>query len=281
MIVPAGGLVTALDPVLQACGGLWVAHGAGDADRQTPTTTGGSPFRLRTDGIRCTTCGSRARRSRGTTTACPMRDCGLCVTWPTNGPCSRRPTGNNTSEPIDDSRIAFSRKLARVRRACSFRTISSRWCRPCSRPPVRTSRSGSLWHIPWPNPEAFRICPWRTEILQGMLGADIVGFHLQQYCNNFLDTVDRMVEARLDWDHFAVELKGHTRTCGHSRSASKRGTGAMSPAAPRDRGADRAAPRTAQARIHAHCRRSRAHQDYAKGLPERDRGLPEPSGKSS
>jgi trehalose 6-phosphate synthase len=71
-------------------------------------------------------------------------------------------------------------------------------------------RVGIFWHIPWPNPEAFRICPWRAELLHGMLGADLVGFHLQQYCNNFLDTVDRMVEARLDWDHFAVELQGHT-----------------------------------------------------------------------
>jgi trehalose 6-phosphate synthase len=69
---------------------------------------------------------------------------------------------------------------------------------------------GLFWHIPWPNPEAFRICPWRSEILEGMLGADLVGFHLQQFCNNFLETVDRMVEARLDWDHFAVENKGHT-----------------------------------------------------------------------
>ena len=74
------------------------------------------------------------------------------------------------------------------------------------RPDIRV---GIFWHIPWPNPESFRICPWREQILKGMLGADLVGFHLQQYCNNFLDTVDRMVEARLDWDHFAVELRGH------------------------------------------------------------------------
>jgi trehalose 6-phosphate synthase len=71
-------------------------------------------------------------------------------------------------------------------------------------------RVGLFWHIPWPNPEAFRICPYRVEILQGMLGADLIGFHLQQHCNNFLDTVDRMIEARLDWDRFAADLKGHT-----------------------------------------------------------------------
>jgi trehalose-6-phosphate synthase len=68
---------------------------------------------------------------------------------------------------------------------------------------------GIFWHIPWPNPEAFRICPWAGDLLRGMLGADLIGFHLQQHCNNFLDTVDRMIEARLDWDHFAVELQGH------------------------------------------------------------------------
>jgi trehalose 6-phosphate synthase len=69
---------------------------------------------------------------------------------------------------------------------------------------------GLFWHIPWPNPEAFRICPFREPLLRGMLGADVVGFHLQQHCNNFLDTVDRMVEARLDWDRFSAELQGHT-----------------------------------------------------------------------
>lgn len=41
-----------------------------------------------------------------------------------------------------------------------------------------------------------------------MLGADLIGFHLQQHCNNFLETVDCALESRLDWDHFAVELKG-------------------------------------------------------------------------
>ncbi len=69
-------------------------------------------------------------------------------------------------------------------------------------------RVGLFWHIPWPSPEAVRICPWRAEILRGMLGAELVGFHLPQYCNNFLSTVHRMLEARLDRDHLSVELKG-------------------------------------------------------------------------
>ncbi|KRT72410.1 MAG: alpha,alpha-trehalose-phosphate synthase, trehalose 6-phosphate synthase, partial [Candidatus Rokubacteria bacterium CSP1-6] len=67
-----------------------------------------------------------------------------------------------------------------------------------------------FWHIPWPNPEAFGICPWQQEILLGMLGADLIGFHIQFHCNNFLETVDRAIEARVDRERFAVVRGRHT-----------------------------------------------------------------------
>jgi trehalose 6-phosphate synthase len=73
------------------------------------------------------------------------------------------------------------------------------------------ARIALFWHIPWPNAEAFAICPWQREILNGMLGADLVGFHTQYHCNNFLDTVDRTVEARIDAEHFAV-VRGERQT---------------------------------------------------------------------
>jgi trehalose 6-phosphate synthase len=66
----------------------------------------------------------------------------------------------------------------------------------------------TFWHIPWPNPEAFAICPWRDELLDGMLGSSILGFHTQIHCNNFLDTVDRTLEARVDRESFAVTRNG-------------------------------------------------------------------------
>src|SRR5207249_3351560 len=72
------------------------------------------------------------------------------------------------------------------------------------------ARVALFWHIPWPNPESFGICPWRRELLRGMLGADLLGFHIQYHCNNFLDTVDRTLEARIDWERFAVVRQGHT-----------------------------------------------------------------------
>jgi trehalose 6-phosphate synthase len=40
----------------------------------------------------------------------------------------------------------------------------------------------TFWHIPWPNPESFGICPWRKEVLEGLLGSTILGFHTQYHC---------------------------------------------------------------------------------------------------
>jgi trehalose 6-phosphate synthase len=61
-----------------------------------------------------------------------------------------------------------------------------------------------FWHIPWPNREVFRVCPWGEDILHGLLGNDLLGFHVQYHCNNFLDTVDRALESRVDYEHFAA-----------------------------------------------------------------------------
>ena len=68
----------------------------------------------------------------------------------------------------------------------------------------------TFWHIPWPNPEAFAICPWRVELLDGLLGSSILGFHTQFHCNNFVDTVDRQLEARVDRESFTVAFRGQS-----------------------------------------------------------------------
>src|SRR5205085_7808821 len=66
------------------------------------------------------------------------------------------------------------------------------------------ARVAIFWHIPWPNPEAFGICPWQRELLDGLLGADLIGFHIQSHCDNFLETVNRALESRVEWEHFSV-----------------------------------------------------------------------------
>ena len=66
----------------------------------------------------------------------------------------------------------------------------------------------AFWHIPWPNAEHFGICPWANELLDGMLGASIVGFHTQLHCNNFVDSVDRYLEARIDRERHSIFVQG-------------------------------------------------------------------------
>ena len=75
------------------------------------------------------------------------------------------------------------------------------------------ARVAIFWHIPWPNPEAFGICPWQRELLDGLLGADLIGFHMQSHCNNFLDTVDRTLESRIDREQLRGEVAADMFTC--------------------------------------------------------------------
>ena len=95
------------------------------------------------------------------------------------------------------------------RRSCWCRTIISRCCRES----LKTRRPDAIishfWHIPWPHREAFRICPWQEEILDGLLGSDLLGFHVQLHCNNFLETVDRLIESRVDYERFSVTRAAH------------------------------------------------------------------------
>lgn len=69
-----------------------------------------------------------------------------------------------------------------------------------------------FWHIPWPNPEAFRVCPWRRELLHGLLGNDLLGFHLLYHCNNFLDTVDRELQVRVERESHGVMARDRLTT---------------------------------------------------------------------
>ncbi len=56
---------------------------------------------------------------------------------------------------------------------------------------------GFFLHIPFPSFEIFRLLPWREELLRGMLGADLVGFHTFRYAHHFLDSIRHL----LDYDH--------------------------------------------------------------------------------
>ncbi|MGH7132028.1 MAG: alpha,alpha-trehalose-phosphate synthase (UDP-forming), partial [Phycisphaerales bacterium] len=210
LVRPASGLVTGLDPVLRACGGLWVAHGAGDADRQTADAAGCVP--VPPDDARYTLKRVWISKEEEQGYYYGFSNEGL---WPLCHLTHERPTFRASDW---EQYVRANRRFAKaaldeigpekaVVMVQDYQLALVPGMLKEARPDLLV---GLFWHIPWPNPEAFRICPYRVEILQGMLGADLLGFHLQQHCNNFLESVDRMLEARLDWDRFSAEIKGHT-----------------------------------------------------------------------
>ena len=210
VIVPAGGLVAALDPVLQACGGVWIAHGSGEADRETADAQG--RLMVPTQDPRYTLKRVWLTREEEQGYYYGFANEGL---WPlchlaherpvfraSDWECYRKVNERFARAVLDEVGGGGAMVLVQDYQLALVPRILKE-----ARPDLRV---GLFWHIPWPSPEVFRICPYGKTVLAGLLGADLVGFHLQQYCNNFLETVDRLLESRLDWDHFAVELKGHS-----------------------------------------------------------------------
>ena len=210
VIIPASGLVTALEPVLHACEGTWIANGSGNADR----TVVDKQDHLRVPPDRPSYTLRRvwltAEEERGYYEGFSNEGiwplCHIAHTRPTFRPedwmyyvrANRRFADavleemNGTESPIllaQDYHFALLPRMIKE-----------------ARPDARVA---IFWHIPWPNPEVFGICPWQRELIDGLLGADLIGFQIQSHCNNFLETVDRAVEALTEWDRFAVNRQGH------------------------------------------------------------------------
>ncbi|HMK28580.1 MAG TPA: trehalose-6-phosphate synthase [Terriglobales bacterium] len=210
VIVPASGLVTALEPILQACDGTWVAHGSGDADRETVDNH--DRLRVPPEDARYTLRRVWLDKDEEQGYYYGFANEGL---WPLCHIAHTRPifrasdwdyyqqVNRKFAEAVVKEMEGVERPLLLAQDyhfALLPRLVKLR------RPDARVA---IFWHIPWPNPEAFGICPWQRVLLDGLLGADLVGFHVQSHCNNFLATVDRALESRVDWEHFSVRRFGH------------------------------------------------------------------------
>ena len=210
VVVPPSGLVTALEPVLNACDGTWIAHGSGDADIEVVDTH--DRLRVPPDDPRYS-----LRRvwlskeeeqgyyygfaNEGLWPLCHIahtRPLFRAADWQHYQEVNRKLTQavleeiENVTKPVvlvQDYHFALVPRLIKEKRP--------------------DARVAIFWHIPWPNPEAFGICPWQRQLVDGLLGADLIGFHIQSHCNNFLETVDRVVESRVDWEHFSALRQDH------------------------------------------------------------------------
>jgi len=209
-IVPASGLVTALQPVLCACDGTWVAHGSGDADLET--VDGHDRLRVPPQEPKYTLRRVWLTKEEEEGYYYGFANEGL---WPLCHIAHTRPTFRVSDwDHYCKANVKFAKavleEMAGVEQPVLLvqdyhfgllpRLVKK------ARPDARVA---IFWHIPWPNPETFGICPWQRELLEGLLGADLIAFHIQSHCTNFLQTVDRTLESRIDWDHFAVNREEH------------------------------------------------------------------------
>jgi trehalose 6-phosphate synthase len=209
-IVPASGLVTALEPVLCACDGTWVAHGSGDADRETVDER--DRLRVPPDDPRYTLRRVWISKEEEEGYYYGFSNEGL---WPLCHIAHTRPLFRvsdwehyqRANRRFADAVLKEMEGLERpVLLAQDYHfALLPRMIKE-ARPDARVA---IFWHIPWPNPEAFGICPWQRELIDGLLGADLIGFHIQSHCTNFLQTVDRALESRIDWEHFTVNREDH------------------------------------------------------------------------
>lgn len=212
-VVPPSGLVTALEPILRACDGVWVASGSGNGDSMAVDEF--DHLRVPPDDPKYT----------------------LRRVWLTEEEEAQYYDGfaNEGLWPL--CHIAHTRPIFRPGDWDCYQAINERFARALlaemknspdpivfaqdyhlallpqmvkrARPDARVA---IFWHIPWPNPEAFGICPWQNEILDGLLGADLIGFHIPLHCHNFLSTVDRALESRTNHEHLTTSRRGHQTT---------------------------------------------------------------------
>ncbi len=213
--VPPSGLVTALEPILNACDGTWIAHGSGNADAETVDAH--DRLRVPPDDPRYTLRRVWLTKEEEEGYYYGFANEGL---WPLCHIAHTRPlfrasdwqhyqdVNRNFTDAVLQEIANVSNPVILVQDyhfALLPRMIKEK------RPDARVA---IFWHIPWPNTEAFGICPWQRQLVDGLLGADLIGFHVQSHCNNFLQTVDRVVESRVDWEHFSVQRHDH-RTLVH------------------------------------------------------------------
>lgn len=210
-IVPASGMITAMEPILKACGGLWIASGTGDADKETVDEN--DKLQVPPDEAKYTLRRLWLSKEEENHFYYGFSNEGL---WPLCHIAHTRPTfriedwdyykkvnedfakavleeTSNEEDPfilIQDYHFALLPELIKKEKP--------------------NAKIAIFWHIPWPNPESFGICPWQKEILRGMLGADLIGFHTQYHCNHFLETVNKAMESRVSWDNFSVKIAGQS-----------------------------------------------------------------------
>ena len=208
--VPASGPVTAMQPVMDATGGMWIAHGSGDADREVVDKN--DKVAVPPDEPKYSLKRIWLSEEEENGYYYGYANEGL---WPLCHIAHTRPTFRKEDwEQYRAVNGKFAASiLAEIRNIENPLVLIHDYHFALLPRLIKNSRPdaqiGIFWHIPWPNAESFSICPQRKDLLDGLLGADIIGFQTQAHCNNFIDTVSKELEALIDLEQFAITREGH------------------------------------------------------------------------
>jgi len=201
---PASGVVTAIDPIMRACGGTWIAHGSASADKKFVN-------------------------SKNKLGVPPGDDRYILKRiWLTKEEEDGYYYGFSNEGLWPLCHITYTRPVFRESDWQVYKKVNRKFAEsileelPAKNPfifiqdyhftllgqMIKAERPDAtialFWHIPWPNPEVFSICPYQADILDGMLGCDLIGFHVQYHCNNFIDTANRLLECRVDTEKSSI-----------------------------------------------------------------------------
>jgi trehalose 6-phosphate synthase len=207
---PASGLVTAIEPILCTCHGTWIAYGSGDAD--TETVDAHDRLQVPPDEPRYTLRRVWMSAEEESGYYDGFANEGL---WPLCHMAHTRPifraSDRDFYHKINErfAKVIVEEAADEEHPVILIQDYHFALLPRMVKEQLPNARVAIFWHIPWPGPELFDICPWKQELLDGLLGADLIGFHVQAHCNNFLNTVDRTLESRVDWEHFSVKRSGH------------------------------------------------------------------------
>lgn len=207
---PASGMAVALDPVVQASGGLWVAHGSGSADEEVSDPYG----RVRVPPEKPAYTLKRIWLSKEQEENYYYGFANSAL-WPLCHLAYRRPVFHEAHWRAyrEVNEIFADAIAAEVGNHKAFIFVQDYHLALLPRllkDRIPQAVVAHFWHIPWPNPEVFRICPWKHELLAGLLGNDMLGFHIRFDCLNFMETVASELEARPDRETTAIVYQGHT-----------------------------------------------------------------------
>jgi trehalose 6-phosphate synthase len=210
-IVPASGLITAMEPILKACSGLWIASGTGDADKETVDKH--NKVEVPPESPKYTLRRLWLTKEEENHFYYGFSNEGL---WPLCHIAHTRPTFRNDDwhyyKKVNEefAKAVVDETKNEEQPFILIQDFHFALLPELIKKEKPKAKVAIFWHIPWPNPESFGICPWQREILTGMLGADLIGFHTQYHCNHFLETVNNALESRVLWENFSVKMGGRT-----------------------------------------------------------------------